>query len=199
MTLFKDATWSWVLDPPQNTLAPDALATLTSLKRWAVLISAMGSYALAETFLAQPLQNSPHFAPGMTLLLNFLLPFTAFFLVLALTFEIRRIIQTSTLPFHTWFSAGVIAVIPLHLLLPLALLCRPLGMGGLLIYTLGECLIATAVIRRGAWGVETLCEWPLWAAYLLILSPLLMACGVVMLCSAVLMAAIALVLLGTLA
>ena len=191
------ANWLWVFDAPRDILAPSAQSKLSRTTLLASLASSLFSYSLAETFMAQPLHPLVRAgAPLAWLCINFSLQCVAFSLVLGMLYEFLRVFRDQPTPFGPWFSIGVMALLPLHLLLPLALLCRPLGTGGYLIYTLGELGIAAAMIRRWAWGVQMQYEWPLWGAYLLVLSPLLIICLGILFCTALFLTAISLVLFG---
>jgi hypothetical protein len=200
MKIFDPTAYAWVLEPPQETLAAGALDALPRWTLYSVFFSSLFSFSLAKTLMASALVTSSRPVPFLgELFANLLLPAMAFMGILVLTYEILRLSKTDPVPFRSWAPIGMAALIPLHLTLPLALLCRPMGVGGLVLYSLAEAVIYLAVIRRWAWGVQTVCAWPLWASYLLVLSPVLLGCAVLLVFSAFLMASVMIVFLAALA
>jgi hypothetical protein len=180
--------YDWVFEPPRETLQAGVLDSLPRISFAVVFVSSLFSYALAKTLMASALVDPSRTIPFLgELVLNLLLPALAFFGILTIIYEIVRLVWAEPMPFRPWLTAGIAALVPLHLTLPLALVCRPMGTGGLMIYTLVEAVICLAVIRRWAWGIQTICNWPLWGAYLLVLSPVIMGSAVILVMTAFMM------------
>jgi hypothetical protein len=193
------ASYDWVLDPPRETLNSPNLQTLPRSLFHAVWASALFSLALAKTFIEQPLQSFRPVVFVAPFLFNFCLSAIAFFAVLGLFYRVVEMVKEEPVPFSRWLGVGAVAMVPLHLALPSALICRSLGVTGLVLYSLAIAVLYLAVVRRWAWGVQALTGWSLWASVGLVISPLVV-CGVFMVMLAVfLFIGVALMLLGIIA
>src|SRR4029077_19519739 len=148
-------SWLWVLDPPQPTLTPEGIQMIPRRVLILSLFSSIFSYALADTYLALPRHPSVASESLFSMCLsNMGLTTALFVLMLVFIYQILRVIHDPRVPFQTLLSIGAVAVIPLHLTLPLALVCHPFRIAGFFIYGLSELAIGVSVLRRMAWDLQ---------------------------------------------
>ncbi len=190
------ASWDWVLAAPQDTLTPDFIETVPMPSLGLACVSGLVSYSLAETLLTSATRAM---APLAFFTVNLCLQAFGFFSILFIIHQIARLTRNKPVPFRPIFSVGVIAFIPIHLTLPLALICRPLEGGGLFLYALGELALWMVVLRRWTSGLHNLFGWPSWASMLVVLSPFLIGCLFLLLLTAIVVLCVSLFLIGILA
>lgn len=155
----------WVVSEPREALDQGRIPETFEMA-WAASFSALLSAALAENVLVPiSIQN---------LALAFTSYLAGYALLVFVVQQIGRMIAGQTPATPEWYRAGAIVILPAHLLLPAALICRPLGIPGLLIYELFKVAVLAWMVRRGTWAVQALLRWPSWAAMLLALSPLIL-------------------------
>ena len=100
---------------------------------------------------------------------------SAFFLSFFLYYRLSSFLNRSMATTREWFAAAVLSAVPLHLLLPAALLCQGGSAGRLVLYAIIKAFVLWAVARRAVLSVATLNGWPAWGALLLVIAPLLIA------------------------
>ena len=166
--------WDWLLEPPREFLTS---------RRWEKIPRhhfalagglAVLAYALGETVVRSSADTAN--TGFIILALTGLSVFLSFIAGVGFTFQIAKTFGRSDIPWTAWLATALITLVPLHLALPLALICRPLGIGGIFLYEIGKLFILTAVLRRWMWAVHATFAWPLWAAMLLLFTPLIVAC-----------------------
>jgi hypothetical protein len=194
---------AWVLEPAQDTLKPDFISRLPKSAKVAAFLSTFFSYALAKTYLVAHLPHSLSSGrvPSAAVLFLFSIS-TGMLGFYSCTFLMSRVARLATgMPaaLSDWFSLGILAILPLHLTLPLAMLCRPLGGGGRLIFALGEISLWGLILRRLASGVQFRYQWPFWGGLLVVISPFLLSALMLLLCASLLVVIGCLALLGLLA
>ncbi|MFA5976240.1 MAG: hypothetical protein WC859_08780 [Elusimicrobiota bacterium] len=158
--------FDWTLAPPKETFAGQRQNPI-SLES-AVVISASGLFSAA---LAESIPSS---SSGQELALVFFSTLLVFLFFVMLYHQLSRLFSDDAPSGGVWFRAGAIVVVPAHLLLPAALLCRPFGSYGLALYGLAKLVVLSWMIRRGQWAVQSLLGWPAWASVLLMGSPLVL-------------------------
>jgi hypothetical protein len=159
--------WDWLTQPPREVLR-DQLLDLPSETLTLAALSAITSYALADSVAAQ--LNTTYFATSVGSLLIGWLAITAYFQ------QTARLFSDTQRPYVVWLRAGAVALLPLHLCLPAALLTRSWGDAGFIVYELAKLVFVLSVFKRWRWSVEALTGWPPWACALLLLSPIVLAC-----------------------
>ena len=153
----------WIFDPPKETLRLRLTGVLSTAQLIGLLASTVLSVSLAETIAIAGsgrlwAQSAATFG-------------AAIFLWLILYYGISKQAMARTAPFGDWFAAAVLAGLPLHLLLPAALLLRGHGVPSLTIYELVKYLVLLSVAKRIVLAIETLNGWPPWKAFFLLLAP----------------------------
>ena len=176
----------WVIESPEEILVPEFLQSLPTRSIWNTLLLTIFSVALAKILWKQPLYfkwGAP--SPFALLFMQIILEGAFFFYALGVIREIMRWVYPQPVPFRVLMALGAVAFIPLHLTLPLALLCRPLGEAGTLIFIFGKLAIWTLVLQRFVSGLRRLLAWPAWAAGLVVLSPLFLTCATLMVAASI--------------
>jgi hypothetical protein len=197
------ASIDWVLDPPRETLTVDFVTRLPKATLFAALLSSIFSYALAKALLVsqmnQMLGGGSMPAASVVFVMNFSLQVIGFFSVAFIMSRIARLVTGEPSAYVFWVAVGCLALLPLHLTLPLAMICQPLGQAGRLIYAFGAISLWGMVIRRWAWGAQNRYAWPFWGALLVVLSPFLIGSLVLIISAAFIVMILCLALLGMLA
>jgi len=136
MTIYN--TWAWVLDPPQNPLATgNPTYSSTNARSYSLFLTAILCPGGHLSFSAHPPVEHHRFSI-QSLVFEFC---THVGVVSAdgwIDLSDFKSCTEHPIPLWTLVSLGAVALIPLHLMLPLALICHPLKLGGLLIYGLGN-------------------------------------------------------------
>jgi hypothetical protein len=129
---------------------------------------------VAGTILTE--QSNPPSVQPLTLVgWSWLVDLIGFLAASGLMYGVLRVFfARAALPWQDWWKASAVAVIPVHAVLPLALLCRPFGATGLILYTVGEFIVLWVVLRRWTRGTQALSGWPVWGCVLVVLSPLVL-------------------------
>jgi hypothetical protein len=164
MTWLQPASWLWMLSSADEALAEQRRSSLRTGPTALAAFSALFSAALAESVMV----------PGTLrdLALAVVLYTLAYGLLVALLRQFSRLVG-ATPPAAAWFQAAAIAILPGHLLLPAALIARPLGSAGIVLYEGAKIMIGFVLARRGVAVLIHLLGWPAWAALLLLVSPFL--------------------------
>ena len=158
---------SWLLDPPRETLQRQVQTPFPPFAVGLVLTGSLLSATLAE-LVVFPLHHAGFGFRYFSFLLAFVL--TAF-----LFHQVSRLTLTHESSFGQWINAGAIAMVPLNLLLPSALLFQSAGPAGIVGYELCKMVIGWAVVRRWLWVIEAITRWPSWACLLLLVGPFIAA------------------------
>src|SRR5579863_3432156 len=112
---------SWIFGPPREILTRESLSRFPRGTALGTLASALLSYATAETYME--ISNAPA-GQGVpwahVVSVKFSLALIAFALFLGVVYQGLKFFTESSLRFELWFKAGVIAMMPIHLALPLA-------------------------------------------------------------------------------
>lgn len=163
----------WIVAPPREALEEQRQTPMAMTTAVLAGVSALFNAALSETVLA-PASAGELAAVSLSY-------FLAFSLFVSVLHQISRLFAGDAPGWGVWFRAGVIVILPAHLLAPAALLAQPFGASGLIFYEAAKLALLSFMIRRSAWAVQALLRWPLWASILLTLSPLVLgALGILM-------------------
>lgn len=162
-----EITMPWLLDPPRETLLAQVRSPLSAVSMALVLAGSLLSATLAEWVMFP----SHLTGFGMTFV-SYLL---AFVLMVFLFHQVSRLILNRDSSLRYWIQAGVVALVPLNLLLPAALACQNLGNSGVIGYEFIKVVAAWAMVRRWLWGIESITRWPSWACLLLLVGPFIFA------------------------
>jgi hypothetical protein len=189
---------AWLLEAPQDTLTPEFVRRLPKSTLAAIFLSILFSYALAKTLIAHPLQAvSYEMSPAPALfIMHFALQALSVWFGALMMSRVARLATGERSEFAYWFSIGIVALIPVHLVLPLALLVRPLGAFGRILYACGEIALWGVSFRRWAWAAQARYKWPFWKALLVVLSPFLLSGALFVITTAFLVMVICLMALG---
>jgi len=157
----------WLLDPPRETLFRQVALPFSPVSTGLVLTGSLLSAALAERLIF-PFHRVGFAATWVSFLL-------AFVLTALLFHQVSRLILNRDSSFGQWIHAGTIALVPLNLLLPAALVCQNFGNSGAAGYEVFKIVVGWAVLRRWLWAIEAITRWPSWACLLLLVGPFLAA------------------------
>jgi hypothetical protein len=196
-----NTTWqSWVLDSPRDTWTREFVEKLPRLTLAALYLSTLFSYALAKTLLVDSLHETSVATPSaVVFLFHFGLQAVSFISAAFLMSRVARLATGEPSAFVPWVSMGILAAIPIHLVLPLALLCRSFGIVGRIVFACAEISLWGLCFRRWASAAQQRYNWSFGKSLLVVLSPFLLSGGMMLLSAAFLVVALGLLLLGVLA
>lgn len=163
MNMFGAEILSGILEAPRESLFQRLSRPSTFLSDLLIAFSALFSAAIAEVYLSK---GTPHqLALGVA---SYAVSFTA---IVWLFMTISHAFSEKETRFVDWFAGASFAVVPLHLLLPAALLAQPFGSSGLLAFELFKLALLAPLYRRALWAIQAMTGWPTWGAALMILLP----------------------------
>ncbi len=146
----------------------------STAERFLISLAALFSWSLAESYMATA--PSAHVGAG---LISFLV---AFVLAVFLYTKLAELFAGRRYSYREWAVQLAPTLLPLHLTLPAAILMRPLGNSGIVLYEAIKLLILISLIKGLSKELRLMTGWPPWAASLLVLSPWILALvGVAML------------------
>jgi hypothetical protein len=157
----------WLLAPPRETLLRRTQRSFSPVALGLVLTGSLLSVSLAERLLV-PSRLTGFAATYFSFLVAFVA--TAF-----LFHQLSRLVLTHETSFGQWIQAGIVAIVPLNLLLPAALIAQSMGTSGLVLYEFFKMIVAWAFVRRCLWAIEAVTHWPPWACLALYVGPFLVA------------------------
>jgi hypothetical protein len=185
------AAWDWIIAPGTNEYGSQ------NHSYWNLccqLLAAVFAASLAGAYAIQDSHNI--FSSWNILWTSFLINFLvagSFFVILML------IVRTvKTIPYKILFEISAQAAAPLHLLLPAAIITRPLP-GGFVVFGLAKAAAAILVLLRAINGLQRTTLWPRWAATAAAVSPFLILLALLLSLAIIAAAALALALIGSLA
>ncbi len=164
--------WDWIFLSPEDILQNDRLRPLPGVIGLILLVSAIFSHALADTFMKK---SAYHFFSNPPLLPTLGLKFSAhawtWGIAVIIIYEILKLCKGAPLSVWDWIKLSAMALVPYHLMLPIALLTKPFGFLGLLTYGLAKVVVLFAVLKRFMGVAENQTHWPAWACLLTAVMP----------------------------
>ncbi len=174
-SFFNRQNWEWLLLPPDEILRERLLDTLSRFTTFVLIFSAMFSHALADTYLRK---SNLHFFSDppllSTLALKLITHAWTWGIAIVVIFEILRLVKHSPIPFWDWLKLCAMALVPYHVMLPIALVAKPFGFLGTLSYGLVKLGVLAVVLRRFMLAVENLTQWAPWACLVTAVMPFLL-------------------------
>jgi hypothetical protein len=167
MTLFSPNVSSWMFETPEQAVGRQALRDVSDKTAALLLISSLLSFALAETLMGM--------RTWAFLGLEYVCALFIFIALTAIYSRIARIIVGPVATFGEWLYAGLFALLPVHLLLPAALIGRSMGPLGAFFFALMKLGVYFILLERAVGVVAALTGWSRPAAIFLIVSPFLVS------------------------
>jgi len=135
------------------------------------IVMALLSWTLGEMLMASALREYT--------LLFFGFYVSSAFLLVFWFFRISRMLDT---PWTSWLDGLEVAawaVAPAHLALPAGLIAHSFGISGMVGYEVVKAILILIMLQRTSDGLKQLNQWPSWAGFLLMISPVLI-CTIVL-------------------